>query len=237
MAEPGTGLQIDEDLSFQRKAWRFERGGWAALGLFLLAAGLGLFGSGPLATDVARSGDGLLEVTYPRFARRLSPVQLEARVSQAAIADGRVRLSVGAGYLAGVVLTGVLPSPESVEAGPERVVFTFRAAAGHAPVTVRFDFGSTRVAIPAEMSASPWSAASSRRDWTWNPSRSSVWPSGVPTPTVTIRIPRSAAACAAAIGSSLSVFSPSLNRTMIVAASAPGAAAEGGSVGSGERLL
>jgi hypothetical protein len=70
----------------------------------------------------------------------LSPVQLEARVSPAAITDGRVRLSVGAGYLAGVVLTGVLPSPESVEAGPERVVFTFRAAAGNAPVTVRFNF-------------------------------------------------------------------------------------------------
>jgi hypothetical protein len=145
VGEPGTGLQIDEDLSFQRKAWRFERAGWAALAVFLLAAGLGLFGSGPLATRRARSDDGLLEVTYPRFARRMSPGQIEACVSQAAISDGLLRLDVGSDYLAGLDLAGVLPTPESVEARPERVVFTFRASGGRYPVTIRFKFEARSV--------------------------------------------------------------------------------------------
>ena len=54
---------------------------------------------------------------------------------------------------------------------------------------------------------------------------------------VTMRMPRSAAACVAAGGSGRTVFSPSLNRTMIVEASLPGSTASGEADGAGERLL
>ena len=62
-------------------------------------------------------------------------------------------------------------------------------------------------------------------------------PAGLPRPTVKIRIPWSAAACAAVAGSGDSLFSPSVSRTMTADVWVPAGTGVGAGVGAGERLL
>ncbi|UOK36108.1 hypothetical protein MJP36_16460 [Pseudomonas palleroniana] len=60
---------VEEDMTLQRKVWRFERVGWYALVLLMGLTLAGLFSKGPLSTGQARSADGQLHVEYQRFLR------------------------------------------------------------------------------------------------------------------------------------------------------------------------
>lgn len=51
-------LEVPQDLGFQRRACTFERIGWVAMTLVLLAAIVGVWGEGPLAQAEAVSRDG-----------------------------------------------------------------------------------------------------------------------------------------------------------------------------------
>ena len=127
-------LQIAEDLSFQRRTWRFERIGWAAFCLVILAGAVGLFGGGALGDVEARSADGSVTVTHPRFARRQSPLELVVR---AASAEGELRIWFTEQYLAELDIERVTPPPERVELGAARIeyVFPWRGAPGMVSVT------------------------------------------------------------------------------------------------------
>jgi hypothetical protein len=60
-------LQIDEDLAFQRREWKIQRVGWGAMALVIIAALLGVFGTGPLSNaTLEREG---LRLEYERFCR------------------------------------------------------------------------------------------------------------------------------------------------------------------------
>ena len=91
--------------------------------------------------------------------------------------------------------------------------------------------------VPFVRSLTCWRRLSSSAVWTLKPSRSSVVPAVVPTPTVRIRTPSLAATWAASTGSGRSLFSPSLKRTIAASEWLPGATGAGVAVGSGERLL
>jgi hypothetical protein len=61
-------MEIETDLEFQRRVWRVPRVGWLIIGAAVVAALLGLFGTGPLSR--ASTDGGGLTVEYDRFARR-----------------------------------------------------------------------------------------------------------------------------------------------------------------------
>lgn len=130
-------LQIAEDLSFQRRTWRFERIGWTAFCGVILAGAAGLFGGGPLGDVEARSADGQLSVTHPRFARRQSSLELVVRASPAAPAQGELRIWFTEQYLAELDIERVTPPPERVELGAARIeyVFPWRGPRGTASIT------------------------------------------------------------------------------------------------------
>jgi hypothetical protein len=107
-------LQIGEDVDFLRRAWRVQRVGWALLVLILLAALLGLTGTGPLSQATAGSEGGPVRVWFDRQ------------------------------YLHKVEVTGVVPEPESVEVSPDRVTYVFLAAEGGGPVELAFDLKPMR---------------------------------------------------------------------------------------------
>jgi len=52
-AERAGDLEIDEDLSFQRREWRVQRGGWVVMAVLILLALLGLTGRGPIRQPTA----------------------------------------------------------------------------------------------------------------------------------------------------------------------------------------
>ena len=61
---------VEDDIAFQRKAWKVERVGWAMLLLLVILTLLGLFSDGPLSDRRVSTADGALQVEYPRFLRK-----------------------------------------------------------------------------------------------------------------------------------------------------------------------
>jgi len=57
-ADQATSLQIQEEMPLQERTWRFQRVGWAAMGLLLLSDLAGLFANGPLSWGKAQDPQG-----------------------------------------------------------------------------------------------------------------------------------------------------------------------------------
>jgi hypothetical protein len=138
VSDRSRSLQIEEDLTFQRHQVRFERIGWAVMALLLIAALLGLLGSGPLGTTTAGDADSPIRVRYGRLERKDNATSLSVTVDPAAIGAGQVRLWLDAAWAESFVIESIVPEPESVEVGPDRLAFVFAAEAGHGPVEIIF---------------------------------------------------------------------------------------------------
>lgn len=131
-------LEVDQDLPFERRAWRLQRVGWALILLVAAAALTGLFGAGPLSRRTTGSAGGGLLVEYDRFARVNADSRLRAFVVLPPGAAGAVRLWLDRAYLAVVDVEQVTPQPDLVEAAPDRVTYVFRLARAEGPVEVTF---------------------------------------------------------------------------------------------------
>ena len=118
-------IDISEDMVHERREWVVQRIGWAAMLGFLVAAALGVFGSGPLARATASQAD--LQVDYPMFTRLEAPdeIEVEARTS-----GPELRIAIDSDFLTHNELERVSPEPDSVELEADRIVHVFRAGAG-----------------------------------------------------------------------------------------------------------
>jgi hypothetical protein len=116
-----TRLDIEQDLRFQRREWRFQRAGLVVLSAFVLAALLGVFGNGALSGGHAR-GPGALAVTYERLTRahRTSRIAIEMPA-----AAGAVELVVNREYFDAVRIERLDPEPSAIDIGRGEVVFHF----------------------------------------------------------------------------------------------------------------
>lgn len=117
-------MELEQDLGHARVAERVRRVGWAILCLLWFAALAGTFGSGPLS-ETAASGPEL-RVELERFIRSAAPQDLVVRLSPGVARS--VRLGIDRGYLEGQQIESVLPEPESIVSGPDRLIFTFPGA-------------------------------------------------------------------------------------------------------------
>ncbi|MCC6421786.1 MAG: hypothetical protein IT429_26510 [Gemmataceae bacterium] len=135
------GLEIDEDMVFQRRAWRLQRVAWALGGLVLIAGLLGLLGNGPLAGATARSGE--FEARYDRFLRLEAPSTLQFDMP-APEGEGEVRLRLSGGWVEKSQVTGVTPEPASAAGGEQSLVYTFTAEEGQQSVAIQIHFEPSR---------------------------------------------------------------------------------------------
>jgi hypothetical protein len=62
-------LVIEQDLRFQRRTWVAQRVGWGVIACVLVAALLGLLGSGPFASRTLDSTQGGFRLEYELFLR------------------------------------------------------------------------------------------------------------------------------------------------------------------------
>jgi hypothetical protein len=141
-------MEVGQDLEFQRRSWWWQRVGWALMVLTLVAALLGLFGSGGLLAAAEAGGRGsALWVEYNRFGRLdAEDTTLRVHLEQgAASGGGLVRLWLSREYLEGVVIRTITPEPESVEAGPDRFTYVFRASDPSRPVVLTFHLEPDRM--------------------------------------------------------------------------------------------
>ena len=136
-------IEVAQDLEFQRHEWVLQRALWVAIAILLLAALAGLFGSGPLSrAEAVTTG---LALDYERLARRHAPHELTVEVGPEATTDGTVALWIDQTYLDGYRVESIMPEPESVETGAQRVVFRFAVGDVDAPAQVVFALEPERV--------------------------------------------------------------------------------------------
>jgi hypothetical protein len=138
-------LEIDEDPAFERRSQRAERIGTWLMVAVLVAAALGLLGSGPLSHATARAGDTTLH--YQRFSRYESSEALVLHLPRPVPPAREVRVWVDRAYLEGSRLETVLPPPVRVEAAADRLVFVLAVAEPGGPLTVRFNLQPERVGV------------------------------------------------------------------------------------------
>jgi hypothetical protein len=138
-----SGLDIDEDLEFQHRMWRFERVGWFGIAAVLLAAVVGLFGHGPLSRatvdvpDPAGPDRGFM-LHYDRFGRAHSESHFV--FSRTAGAPGSVTFSLwlSGDYLNHVEVLRITPDPVSQELVSDGVRYHFRSHDGPQRLIFRF---------------------------------------------------------------------------------------------------
>lgn len=128
---PGKGgLEVPEDYSFQKREWTVQRIGWIAMLVLVIAAALGLVGSGPISRTSASAAG--LEVHYLRFARLQAPEQLRVLIDNA---NGRVEVWLDAGFLSQKQIEKITPDPADVRTGSDRYTFVFVAEGGRTEIT------------------------------------------------------------------------------------------------------
>jgi hypothetical protein len=128
-------LEIDQDLRFEERELRIERFAWCLMLLIVMAAILGLFGTGVLDRSDAY-GTGM-SLRYSRFERMSSPTMLEVTVAPTTLQNGLVSIWLSREYAASFEITSVTPPPESAFSAEDRVIYIFRAESD-APAKIIF---------------------------------------------------------------------------------------------------
>jgi hypothetical protein len=122
-------LELATDDAFQHMEWRVQRIGWLVWAMLLLAALLGLTGSGWLSSEEVTSEDGAITVRYDRFLHYHKPTQLVIDVKRSE-SNGQWQLKVARSLLDQLQILRIEPEPERREIAPDEIVYTFLHSAG-----------------------------------------------------------------------------------------------------------
>jgi hypothetical protein len=133
-------LEIDEDFEWERGEWTFERIGWGLMALFLLAAMLGFFGTGPFSSRTAGEEGGLFWVDYQRFVRFNSPQELNVYVDPQLAQNGQMRLVIGGDFPHTGKQIDVSPEPDSVELSTGQMIYSWQVSEATGPMQISFHF-------------------------------------------------------------------------------------------------
>jgi hypothetical protein len=117
-------LEIDEDLTFQRREWHVQRIGWFLLCAFVLAALLGVFGSGPLSHARAGEPGSPLWVEYERFVRQGTGDRVTIHVP-AGESRETLEIRVSRDYVDTLRIERITPEPDAMGVNGTDVVLRF----------------------------------------------------------------------------------------------------------------
>lgn len=120
-------LAVGEDLDFQRKWWKVERGIWIFFLLLIIADLLGAFGRGWLAKAHTAATDGSMDISYERIERFNTPSILRVKLAPSIIRDGKAQLWVSDSLVKGLGNQRVVPQPETSAVGQNGLLYTFPA--------------------------------------------------------------------------------------------------------------
>jgi len=140
-------LDIDQDIAFQRKEWRVQRGAWLIAVLVLLLALSGLFGGGPLANASVSDTANVLTVDHQRIDRMHSPSSISLKVIPAGT-QPTLELWIDNDYLDGLKIVSIRPEPSSMIPDGDRTIFAFELAGVDQPVTIGFGIEHTEIVAP-----------------------------------------------------------------------------------------
>ncbi|MBA2468120.1 MAG: hypothetical protein H0V37_01795 [Chloroflexia bacterium] len=132
-------LDLDQDLAFEERQWKIQRVGWVVMALIVVAALLGVFGSGPLSAATV-GDDATLALHYQRFVRHQGQGELVVRVAPNETVEGRVEFWLTTEFLGEIDLQGISPEPDEVRSAGDRQIFVFLVndPAGPLEVTISY---------------------------------------------------------------------------------------------------
>jgi hypothetical protein len=136
-------LEIDQDLTFQQKEWRLQRIAWVVMALLIVAALLGLTGSGPLARVIASEEGSPLQLEYSRFVRLDAPTTLDVEIASEAVTGEFVELRLERAYLQDIGVEQIVPEPAEVRSAGDYLIYVFAVEEPEQPVSVTFDLRHT----------------------------------------------------------------------------------------------
>lgn len=126
-------VAVGEDLSFQRRWWKFEGVMWWLIAGILLLNFAGAFGRGPLAH--ARISNEAMVVKYDRVERTGTPSILVVQL-QPQVFGNRVKFHVSQSFVEELGTRRVIPSPSDTAIGNGGLTYTFSTETG--PGSVEF---------------------------------------------------------------------------------------------------
>lgn len=132
-------VAVGEDLAFQHRWWRFEKGIWIFFGLILLADALGVFGRGLLAKAERRAADGTMWVKYERVERANTPSIMTIHFDPSAVHNGTVRLFVSESVVKQLGAQRVIPQPQSSTLSADGVTYSFLTSGGASTVEIALE--------------------------------------------------------------------------------------------------
>jgi hypothetical protein len=135
-----SGVDINQDMDYQRREWRAERIAWVFFSLVIVAALLGLLGQGPLSGGHAGDPTSGLELDWQRIDRNRAPTQLTLTLAPTLIQGSAVRIAFDEAYLDRIEIEEIVPEPQSVETAADAVTYEFEATDSSQPVEVKVDY-------------------------------------------------------------------------------------------------
>jgi hypothetical protein len=118
-------LVIEQDLHFQQRMWAVQRVGWVVIMCILVAALLGLLGSGPLASRTLNSPQGGFRLEYERFLRQRTPTRLHLLVHTKDQPQQEVRVWCDRTLFEHFEVTQIVPPPVKVETAAGSLTYIF----------------------------------------------------------------------------------------------------------------
>jgi hypothetical protein len=134
---PKRSIELGEDLSFQRRQWRWQRTAWMIAGAIIGAGLLGLFGEGPLSSARAVSADGTLSVEYERFVRREAPSRIVVTAAPGT-EDRSLDLHLDGSRMETMQIVSVEPTPQEALAGDGARQYRFGRLSTRAPARILY---------------------------------------------------------------------------------------------------
>lgn len=155
MAKKQGGLQIDQDLGFQRREWVLQRVGWWVLTTFVVAALFGVFGGGLLSSATAGREGSALWIDYERFVRVGTTSRILVHFGEATAAR---ELRINRDFFESLRVEQIVPEPERTVIGATEVTMVFPASADSALVILdvqRVKFGTRSARISTGHAQTP----------------------------------------------------------------------------------
>jgi hypothetical protein len=123
---------------FERRAWLVSWAVWVLMLLFVAAALIGFFGSGPISRTTAGRdlAGGAVELEHPRFARFHVAETMRLRVDAPGASGDTLRLLLSDEFTRQAHILDIDPAPDSTSLGPDGRVYAWRVEDWSRPLSV-----------------------------------------------------------------------------------------------------
>jgi hypothetical protein len=129
-------MEVEQDLDYQRVAWNLQRIGWSVMALLIVAALLGLFGSGLLSQETVQASNSKAAVEHDRFIRNQSPTILT--VTAVPSREETAMIELDKRFVDKVQIEQISPQPSSVQISSNSYIYSFPLQSAVETLTITF---------------------------------------------------------------------------------------------------